>query len=186
MSFIVLYDTSAMFGNASRDLLIRVAMARLVQAKWTEKILDELDQALIGKYHLSEEKVIKRRERMYAANPDGIVEGYEYLVEGLKLRDPNDRHVLAAAVKCGAQVIVAQDKDFTREDLAPWGIEPKTPDEFLLDQYDLRPGEVYGCVQRIADSRTKSRQTVDEVLDELARSGLIEFAAALRSGAPQQ
>ena len=182
MGFIVLYDANAIFGNTSRDLLVRVAMARLVQAKWTDAILDELDRSLVKRYNTPPEKLRQRRERMNRANPDALVEGYENLVEGLTLRDPDDRHVLAAAIKCGAQAIITDDKDFTVEALSPLGIEPKTPDDFLLDLYDLRPGEVYGCVQQIADSRTRSPQTVDEVIGQLAKCGLIEFAAVLRSG----
>jgi predicted nucleic acid-binding protein len=170
MSFVVLYDTSALFGNTSRDLLVRVAMARLVEAKWTDRILDELHAALAERYGLSEERQIGRRQRMNRANPDGRVTGYEDLMPDLKLRDPNDKHVLAAAIQCGAQVIVAEDKDFTADVLAEWNIERKTPDDFILDLYDLQPGEVYGCVQQIALSRTRLPQRVASSAERSSRS----------------
>jgi hypothetical protein len=88
--------------------------------------------------------------------------------------------VLAAAIKAGAQVIVTADKDFTADDLAPWDIEAKHPDDFVLDQIDINDRVVWGCVQQIADSRKRRPETVGDVLSQLERSGLVRSAAALR------
>jgi hypothetical protein len=41
MAFIVVYDANVLVGNTQRDLLIRIAQTGLVQAKWTDRILDE-------------------------------------------------------------------------------------------------------------------------------------------------
>lgn len=70
--------------------------------------------------------------------PDCLVTGYEPLVDGLKLPDANDRHVLAAAIKAGAQVIVTRNlKDFSAGVLQPWGVDAKSPDDFVLDQVGI-------------------------------------------------
>ncbi|WP_243710733.1 PIN domain-containing protein [Actinomadura sp. KC216] len=107
---------------------------------------------------------------------------YEPLIEGLKLPDPDDRHVLAAAIKAGAQVIVtANVRDFPREALQPWALEAKTPDEFILDQIDIDDRNVWACVQEIADTRNNPPGTVDDVLDELEHAGLVEAVAELRA-----
>ena len=101
---------------------------------------------------------------MVEAVADCLVSGHEPLIEGLHLRDPDDRHVLAAAIKSGAQVIVTADKDFTVEDLAPWNIEAKHPDDFVLDQIDINDRMVWACVQQIANSHQNPPETVEDVL----------------------
>jgi predicted nucleic acid-binding protein len=182
MPFTVLYDANVLFGNSQRDLMIRIARSGLVQAKWTDRILDEVIASIQkSRPNVDPEKLARLRALMVAATPDGLVEGYEPLIDGLQIRDPNDRHVLAAAIRCGAQLIVTGDKDFTPEDLAPWNIEPKHPDEFVLDQIDINDRIVWACVQQIADSRKQRPETVEDVLSQLERSGLVRSAAELRS-----
>jgi hypothetical protein len=76
---------------------------------------------------------------MDRAVPDCLVTGYEPLIEGLTLPDPNDRHILAAAIRCGAQIIVTLNlKDFPADVLDPYGVEAMHPDEFLEYQFGLR------------------------------------------------
>lgn len=112
---------------------------------------------------------------------DCLVLGYESLSDTLKLPDPGDRHVLAAAIKARAQVIVTTNlKDFPSDVLSQWNVEAKHPDEFVLDQIDLDRQVVYGAVQRIADSWRQRPGTVDDVLRSLDRDGLVESVAALR------
>lgn len=88
--------------------------------------------------------------------------------------------MLAAAIKAGAQVIVTADKDFTVTDLAPWNIEAKHPDDFVLDQIDINDRIIWGCVQQIANSRRGRPETVEDVLSQLERSGLVRSVAELR------
>ena len=183
MVFIVVYDANAMYGNTPRDLLIRIARAGLVQAKWTEDILDEVFGSLArNRPDIAQEKLTRLRELINSAIPDCLVTGYEPLIEGLKLPDPKDRHVLAAAITAGAQVIVTADlKHFPAELLAPWNVEAKSPDDFVLDQISIDDRTVFACVQAIADSRNQRPETVDDVLGQLERAGLVESAAALRT-----
>lgn len=111
-----------------------------------------------------------------------LVFGYEPLVDGLSLPDPNDRHVLAAAIRCSAQVIVTANlRDFPRAVLEPFNIEAKGPDQFVLDLVDLAPARVATVIERQAAALTRPCRTVDELLDELAGQGLPRAAAALRS-----
>jgi predicted nucleic acid-binding protein len=183
MAFVVLYDANVLYPNTVRDLLIRLARHGIVQAKWTEQILDEVQEALRRNGVGDEEKRTELRSRMNAAVRDCLVTGYESLVEGLKLPDPNDRHVLAAAIKSGAQVIVTDNrKDFPADYLTNWDIERKTADDFVMDLIDLDDRVVYGCVMEIANSRTRKPVTFDDVLDQLERSQLIGAVSMLRSG----
>ncbi|GLW65763.1 PIN domain-containing protein [Actinomadura rubrobrunea] len=186
MPFVVLYDTNVLYGNTLRDLLIRVALAGAVQAKWTNDILDELLANLAAERpDIAPEKLIRLRTLMNEAVPDALVEGYEPLIDGLKLPDPGDRHVLAAAIKAGAQVIVTSNlRDFPPETLAAWNLEAKSPDDFLLDQIDIDDRVVWACVQQIADSRRNPPATVEDILNDLERAGLVESVAALRTRPP--
>jgi hypothetical protein len=120
---------------------------------------------------------------MNEAVRDCLVSGYEPLIEGLKLPDPADRHVLAAAVKAGAQVIVTSNlKHFLAAELRQWDVEAKSPDDFVLDQVGIDGRAVAACVQQIADSRTRPAQDIEDVLSQLERDGLVESIAALRAG----
>ncbi|WP_230204834.1 PIN domain-containing protein [Parafrankia elaeagni] len=122
MAFTVVYDANVLYPNTLRDLLIRIAQSGLIQAKWTNEILDEMLTAIRrNRPEISVEKRDRLRGLMNASVRDVLVSGYEPLIDGLKLPDPDDRHVLAAAVKAGAQVIVTRNlKDFPAADLEPW------------------------------------------------------------------
>jgi predicted nucleic acid-binding protein len=172
-----------LYPNLLRDLLIRVAQAGLVQAKWTNEILEETFRNLKeDRPDLDPAMLDRTRELMGRAIRDVLIKDYEPLIPMLELPDANDRHVLAAAIKARAQVIVTTNiKDFPKPALSPWQIEAQHPDEFVHDLVDLHPKAVFGEVQRIADSTSKPPLSVDEVLTGLSRCGLVESVAALRS-----
>lgn len=182
MAFTVVYDANVLYPNTLRDLLIRIAQSGTVQAKWTSAILDEMSHALLrNRPGIPQEKLARLRELMNKAVRDCLVTGYEPLVEGLKLPDSDDRHVLAAAIKSGAQVIVTRNlKDFPPSDLEAWHIEAKSPDAFVLDQVGIDIRAVAASVRQIADSRTKPPESVEDVLSQLERDGLVQSVGALR------
>jgi predicted nucleic acid-binding protein len=136
MAFVVVYDANVLYPSTLRDLLIRIAQAGLAQAKWTEQILDEMFGALRrGRPDLDPNRLERTRSLMATAVRDWKISGYEDLIDAVKLPDPDDRHVLAAAIKARAQVIVtANVRDFPADVLRVWDIDPKTPDEFVRDQ----------------------------------------------------
>jgi PIN domain len=130
---------------------------------------------------VSDEKASVLRERMNAAVRDCLVLGHEPLIEILDLPDPDDRHVLAAAIKVNAQLIVTRNRrDFPNEKLAPWGIRAKSPDDFVRDVIGLDAQAVWACVQQIVDSRTRRPVTIEDVLGQLERDGLVGSASTLR------
>lgn len=184
MAFVVVYDASVLYPDSLRDVLIRLAIEGLVQAKWTERILDEVFGNLTARRaDLDPDKLGRTRRLMNAAVRDCLVQDYEPLMPVLQgLPDPEDRHVVAAAVKAHAQVIVTANlRDFPAEALQRWNVEAKHPDAFVLDQIDLDQDTVFAVVQQVADSTTRPPRTVDDILDHLSeKHGLIESAAALR------
>ncbi|MFC9688308.1 PIN domain-containing protein [Kribbella sp. NPDC056951] len=185
MPFIVLYDANVLYPNTLRDLLIRVAQAGLVQAKWTDRILDETFRNLkANRRDLDPTHLDRTRALMNDAIEDVLVTGYEPLINALDLPAVSDRHVLAAAIKSNAQVIVTQNlKDFPEKYLEPWSIEAQNADDFVLGLIDLNRQKVYAQVQRIADTWSRHRpSTVDDVLVSLEQGSdpLIGSVAALR------
>ena len=98
---------------------------------------------------------------MNAAARDSLVTGHEFLIEGLVLPDVDDRHVLAPAVRSGAQVIVTFNlKDFPVAALKPLGVEAQSPDEFVLGLLDLAPGAAIVSTQA-ADLKKHPRRATN-------------------------
>ena len=107
--------------------------------------------------------------------------GFEDLIEGLELPDPNDRHVLAAAILAGAQAIITLNLgDFPDGKLAPYNVEAKHPDDFVLDAIDLAPGLVTTALLCRPSGLRNPPRTVGELLDILRDQGLVRSVAKLR------
>lgn len=112
---------------------------------------------------------------------DALVTGYESLIPGLWLPDPNDRHVLAAAILARADVIVTANlRDFPEEIVGAFGIEAQHPDEFILNLLDLAPGIVAAAAEEHRQSLKNPGKTLPEYLATLEIQGLIQTASALR------
>ncbi len=182
MAFVVVYDACVLYPAPLRDLLIRVARTGVVRARWTEEILDECFRNILGdRPDLAPERLARTRVLMNAAIPDVVVTGYDGLIEGIELPDPDDRHVVAAAIRAGAQAIVTVNlKDFPTEKLAPVGVEAVHPDDFILDCIDLAPAAIAGAVEAQAAGLKDPPQKLSELLDTLQRSGLVQSVAKLR------
>lgn len=116
MPFTALFDADVLHPAGQRDLLIRLAQVGLFRGRWTVRILDEMEQSIIARHPEHAGKLTRTRDLMCEAVPDCLVTGYEDLIEALTLPDPDDRHVLAAAIRCGAQVLVTNNqRDFPQD-----------------------------------------------------------------------
>jgi len=182
MAFVVLYDACVLYPAPLRDLLIRLASTGIVRARWSEAILDEcFRNILANRPDLRPEALDRTRELMSQAVPDCMVSGFEALIEGIELPDRDDRHVLAAAIRAGAQAIVTFNlADFPDERLAPYNIEAKHPDDFVLDTMDLAAGLVTTVVSQQAATLKNPPRSVGELLDTLRDQGLVRSVAKLR------
>jgi hypothetical protein len=112
---------------------------------------------------------------------DALVTGYEGLIPGLQLPDPNDRHVLAAAICGRADVIVRMNlNDSPVEVIEPLGIEAQHPDEFILHLLHLAPGAVVAAAQTHLLSMRNPPRSPAEYLETLERQGLSRAVLVLR------
>jgi predicted nucleic acid-binding protein len=182
MAFIVLYDACVLYPAPLRDLLIRVARTGVVRARWSEEILDECFRNILAdRPDLSPEKLARTRAAMNKAIPDVVVSGYADLIAGIDLPDPDDRHVVAAAIRAGAQAIVTSNlKDFPNEKLEALGLEAVHPDDFVLDSIDLAPAAICAAVEAQAAALKSPPQSRAQLLETLQRGGLVQSVAKLR------
>lgn len=114
---------------------MRLAVSDIFAARWTERIHDEwIRNVLKNRQDLTREQLERTKLLMNSHVRDCLVEDFEQLEAGLQLPDEDDRHVLAAAIKCNAQVIVTFNlKDFPEGELNKWGIEAISPDDFVAE-----------------------------------------------------
>lgn len=174
MAFVVIYDACVLYPAPLRDLLIRVAQTGVVRARWSKLILDECFRSI-----LKQRSELKPESLVRQAVPDCIVSGHEGLIQGLSLPDEDDRHVLAAAIRAGAQAIVTFNlKDFLT--LTPYQVEALHPDDFVLDLIDLSPGAVLTAVRSQAAALKNPPRTVSDILDTLRDNGLVQSVTSLR------
>ncbi|MCU0625776.1 MAG: PIN domain-containing protein [Gemmatimonadaceae bacterium] len=183
MAFVVVYDACVLHPAPLRDLLMRIAIAGIVRARWSDTILDEVFRSITtARPDLAPDRLVRTRRAMVEAVPDCLVTAYEELAAQLDLPDPDDRHVLAAAIRAGAQVIVTYNlKDFPDHTLAKYDVEARHPDEFVLDSIDLVPGAVVRCVSEQAAALRKPPVTLPDLLDTLRGAQLVRSVARLRA-----
>lgn len=185
--YAVVLDACVLVPTALCDTLLRLAEDGFYRPLWSEQILDEVEDAvLLLRPDLDPARVRWRIDSMTAAFEDASVAGWEQVSAGLDLPDPDDRHVLAAAIIGGAQAIVTANlKDFPGEQLASRGIEARHPDQFLLDQLDLFPNQVLEILIEQAADITRPPADLAGVLNALARCGVPDFVEAVRRQAPE-
>ena len=179
---IAVYDANILYPAPLRDLFIRLAQGGLVRARWTEMIHDEwIRNVLKNNPRLSAERLVRTRTLMNEAVRECLVTDYEDLIASLSLPDPDDRHVLAAAIRAGANVIVTYNlSDFPAETLARFDIEAQHPDDFLSCLLDLAPGVVCVALKRQRESLRQPPKTALELLATLEGQGLPQAVARLR------
>lgn len=179
--FTAVYDACVLYPAPLRDFLMWLALSGRFRARWSAMIHDEWTRnVLANRPDVSRIQLDRTVALMDGAVPDALVTGHEPLIAGLVLPDANDRHVLAAAIRCNASVIVTfNEKDFPNEQLAPFGIESQHPDEFVSYLFDLDAAAVIAAAQRHRRTLRNPPMDVDGYLENLRRQGLVQTARAL-------
>lgn len=129
---------------------------------------------------LTIEQLARTRELMDKAVRDCLVTGHEALIESLQLPDPDDRHVLAAAIHAGADAIVTFNlKDFPEETTDLYNLEVLHPDDFIQFQHDFNTAAVIIAAQRCRKRLRNPPKTAAEYLETLSQQRLPKTFALL-------
>jgi predicted nucleic acid-binding protein len=176
-------DACVLYPAPLRDVLMTLAVEGAYRARWTVEIQDEWIRNLLEKRKdLDREKMLRTASLMNDAVEDALIENYEYVIPTLELPDPNDRHVLAAAIVGHADAIVTFNlKDFPDEALSQHSIEILHPDDFLVAQYDL---DQIGFLSIIKTCRMKLKnppKSAEDYTATLEQQGLPQMCQILRN-----
>lgn len=183
MRYTVVYDACVLYPAPIRDLLLDVAVAGMVSAKWSRDIEHEWVRNVSANRSDKPLEILQETaEAMIAAVPDCLVDNYQALIPALNLPDTKDKHVLAAAIRCHAQAIVTANlKDFPESELSKYDIEAIHPDMFLLNQFHLNQSLVVTIAKNIRARLKRPPYTARAYLDNLSRVGLPALAQCLES-----
>lgn len=172
-AFTAVLDACVLYPAPLRDFLMRLALTGAYRARWSERIHDEWIRNVLLKFPDRAAMLTRTRLLMNEAIPDCLVDGDEAITQGLILPDPDDLHVVAAAMRCGASVIVTFNlKDFPDAALAAYGIEAQHPDQFVDELFDCDPAAVIEAALKQRASLKQPPMTVDVYLDCLLRQGM--------------
>jgi hypothetical protein len=174
----VVIDTCVLYPMPVTDTLLIAAERRLFQFRWTEDLLTELHRTMTVRGH--GDVAGRRINAIRRAFAETEVIGYEAMIPNISLPDLHDRHVLAAAIRSGAEVIVTFNlKDFPDESLADYGVAAVHPDNFLLGLADLAPIATLKVIHEQAHRLNRPSQTFAGLVDKLEGQTPL-FAAELR------
>jgi predicted nucleic acid-binding protein len=171
-------DTCVLVPITLADTLLRVAERELYRPLWSDRVLAEAADAILEIHpDLEPDRVAKRFAAMNDTFEDALVDGWEPLEVTVSLPDPDDRHVLAAAMRGRADAIVTANlRDFPEAVLVPLGVTAVDPVDFLLDQLDLAPRIVLDVLREQAAHTRDPALTPTDLLTRLARAGVPGFA----------
>jgi predicted nucleic acid-binding protein len=162
-------DACVIFPASLRDTLLDAAAAGLFRVHWSDEILEELRRNLVIRRSIAHDKAQRLIDALQAAFPEARVIGYQSLIP-VMTNDPKDRHVVAAALGAGAQVIVTSNlRDFPQSALAPFDIEALSPDAFLMNLFVPEPRLMTKLVKAQAARLRNPPMSVEQVLDALSR-----------------
>ena len=185
--FTALLDACVLANPLKRNLLLSLAEAEFFRPRWSAKIMDETERAVeklllnrgIADPAAGADRARSATERAFE---DAMVTGFEHLEAGFDdLPDVGDRHVLAAAVKTRASIIVTDNlRDFPDAILRPLDLEAKDADAFIADTIDLRVAQAVPALRRMRERLNRPEKTPETLLLDMEKIGLTLTADALR------
>lgn len=182
MPRVVVLDANVLYPAQLRDLLMRLAVAGLIRVHWTDEIHEEWTRAVRERHPaITLEQLAWTRALMERALPAARVTGYRRRQQAVTLPDPDDRHVVAAALRAGASAIVTFNvRDFPTEALAPHGLEAVSPDAFVRALYEAEPDRVVEVARQHRAALRRPPLPAAEYLVVLEQAGLVQAVEALQ------
>jgi predicted nucleic acid-binding protein len=186
--FTVLVDACSLFSPLTRNLLLSLAEAEFFRLRWSTEILGEVERAIARSYAKlgvddGAVRAARARSAMERAFAEATVTGYEELLSSFgALPDPNDAHVIAAALKTRASVIVTENlRHFPAPILKPLDLETKRADEFIADTIDLDIGRAVPVIRKMRERFKRPEKNAQALLLDMEASGLTHTVDSLRA-----
>jgi len=175
-------DASVLYPVSLRNLLMRLTLERLYQARWSADVHAEWIKAVLEDHpHIPASRLHDLSNAMDTHAQDAVVTGYENLIPSLTLPDLDDRHVLAAAIVGRADIIVTRNlRDFPDATLAVYKIKAQHPDEFIQHLIGLAPETVVDVVRKQQASLRNPPVSMTDLLSLFERLDLTGSVVELR------
>lgn len=178
---VAILDACVLYSAPIRDLLLHLADHDLYTPRWTEKIHDEWTRNLLkNRPELSAQQLKKTVAAMQNAFPAAEVLSFESLIKSIHLPDQNDAHVVAAAIRCRANVIItANTKDFPNQYLKRFAIEAQHPDSFITHLIANNPDSSIAAFKNQVANLQNPPMSYITVLSKLENAGLVNTSKGL-------
>jgi predicted nucleic acid-binding protein len=177
----VVLDANLLYPFQLRNLLVQFGVDSVIAPRWTTRINEEWISNLVAAGRAPRERLLLTLELMNSALPEAEVQGWKARMEGLTLPDPDDCHVLAAALAAGAETILTMNlRDFPASATAPQGVVAVHPDAFLCELHDADPELVRASMEAAHANLSRSTPSFADYLDALERQGLPQLTSRLR------
>jgi len=178
---IAVLDANVLYPFFQRDFLLNLGYEELYSPKWTDEIEDEWVSNLVQKRPDISDKLDRTVTLMNRAFPDAKISGYQHHITTLTLPDKKDRHVLASAIECRADVIITYNlSDFPEKELSKYDIRALNPDTFIIELIDMDIAKVWKAIEEMVIIRKNPPVTVMELIQQISDRGMKMTAERLK------
>lgn len=180
---IVVIDACVWHSAFVRNVLRHVAIRGLIRPRWTVDIEAEWVRSIRRARHdIPIERLHELRDRLRSEFPEGLVRSAtlsraarteRWRGASTKLPDPDDAHVVLAAISCRANVICTVDRrGFPPLLLRPVGVVPMTPDALLHSLLAFKSIESIQALETHRQALRRPQLSRMRYLDAMWKSGL--------------
>jgi predicted nucleic acid-binding protein len=175
---VAVFDACILYPFHLRNIVVQAAVDRLVEARWTDAIHDEWIRNLTADVPaIPIDRLQATRRLMNEALPAAMVSGHEKHIPMVTLPDPDDRHVIAAAIAAKASLILTWNvRHFPENELKKFGLRRMYPDEFLSGLFDKAPDLVIGSLANARRNLSKTRVAASDFIAILNGQKLVQLA----------
>lgn len=179
--FTVILDANVLAKSLHRNIVLSLAYEGFFRPRWTTRILDEAERGIM---RITKGEADSRAQRLQIENAfeQSMIKNYLEYERGLDLKDPDDNHVLAAAIAVSAPLIITDNlKDFESSKLAKYSVEAVSSDNFIADILDLYQVAALFTIEEMRKEMEKPPMNRSELI-ALMRKHMLPKTATLIEG----
>jgi len=178
---VVVFDACILYPFHLRNIVVQIAVDRLVDARWTDEVHDEWIRSVVANMPVIPiERLQITRRLMNDALPGAMVTGYQRHIQTITLPDPYGRHVVAAGIAGGASIVLTWNlRDFPAREMKKHGLRRQTPDAFLVDLCDQAPDLTLASLANARRNLSKTRVSASDFVNIVKNQGLIRLSARI-------